>query len=148
MELFYLLCTKITRKQGNADFHLLKIFFRQDPTLGDWKRRVRFCKYLITGIYKCILSFLISIKSWISVSIRILQMIEKGLIMEWTNHFQLKPFHCMHKLDGKVKTTQGRAKLTLKNFLGAFLLLGFGYCLSLAVFLFERFLTTSNRYTN
>lgn len=68
-------------------------------------------------------------------------MIEKGLVIKWIDHFQLKPFHCMNQLSGgNVRTTRVRIKLTLNNFLGAFLFLGFGYGLSLAVFLFEHFL--------
>lgn len=72
-------------------------------------------------------------------------MIEKGLIIKWTDRFQPKPFQCMDQLGGRQQRAGRRiSKLTLKNFLGAFLFLCFGYCLSLTIFIFEHFCHPDN----
>lgn len=64
---------------------------------------------------------------------------EKGLVTKWQDRFQAKPRQCLDKLEHHRKQPTNRPKqLTIQSFLGAFLLLCIGYCLSTIVFIFEK----------
>lgn len=72
---------------------------------------------------------------------RILKIQEKGLITKWIDNYQSKPRRCLDQLERGYRPRKNPrlTQLTLKNFIGAFVLLFFGYCLSVGIFIYEKF---------
>jgi ionotropic glutamate receptor len=60
---------------------------------------------------------------------------ETGLLEEWTNKFNPVSIECSAALTKKKKN--GKPQISLKNLTSAFILLIFGICLSILVFVAE-----------
>jgi len=72
--------------------------------------------------------------------IRLMRMEAAGLLEFWWRTLAADPTYCFRKIEKEVddkKTEDSKKPLTLKALSGAFLVLGVGYSLAIAVFIFE-----------